>query len=118
MTRVQAKTPAAARETGCRVIMMESPARMRREENTDSPAQTGRTHMEDRRHRAGRGRTEPMEARTGRTPAEDRRRRAGRDRTEPMAAQMARTPAEDRRFRADRVCPVLLPGENPAAGSP
>lgn len=91
---MQAKTSAAARETGCRVIMMESPARMRREENTDSPAQTGRTYMEDRR------------------------RRAGRDRTEPMAAQMARTPAEDRRFRADRVCPVLLPGEDPAAGSP
>ena len=67
---MQAKTSAAARETGCRVIMMESPARMRREENTDSPAQTGRTHMEDRRH------------------------------------------------RADRVCPVLLPGEDPAAGSP
>ena len=94
MTRVQAKTPAAARETGCRVIMMESPARMRREDNTDSPAQTGRTHMEDRRHRAD---------------------RAG---TEPLAAQMARTPAEDSRFRADRVCPVLLPGEDPAAGSP
>lgn len=94
MTRVQAKTSAAARETGCRVIMMESPARMRREENTDSPTQTGRTHMENRRHRAD---------------------RAG---TEPLAAQMARTPAEDSRFRADRVCPVLLPGEDPAAGSP
>ena len=115
---MQAKTSAAARETGCRVIMMESPARMRREENTDSPTQTGRTHMENRRHRADRAGTEPMAAQTGRTPAEDRRHRTGRVGTEPLAAQMARTPAEDRRFRADRVCPVLLPGEDPAAGSP
>ena len=94
MTRVQAKTSAAARETECRVIMMESPARMRREENTDSPARMGRIPTEDRRHRAD---------------------RAG---MEPLAAQMGRTPAKDSRFRADRVCPVLPPGEAPAAGSP